>query len=414
MKERASWLLQHVFNLLTALLLALLLWVAVQVQTDPNITQTYPRRIPITVVGLASDLLLVQGPTEPLSIMLRAPESVWQRLTSQDRIKAIVDLSGFGPGTYRVPVALIIEEHPVEVVEYSPKEVEVRLEALAEKDAFVTVELIGEPAVGFQADTPRVYPSKVHLEGPKSLIDQVAQVQARVLIQDRREPVDEQVKPIPLTQDGRPISGLTLNPEEVRVVVPIRQLGGYRDVSVRVILQGRPAPGYNITNISVYPPVVTLFSQDPTKVLEIPGFVETEPLNIEGIQQNQEVRVGLQVPEGIQVVGDPSVLVQIAVSPIPSSVTVRLPVEVVGLAPGLQAIVAPNEVDIVVLGPLPVLRTLKLESLRAYVNVEGLEPGVYTLKVETESLIREVQVTSVVPEQVEVTLQQVATPTSIP
>ena len=85
--------------------------------------------------------------------------------------------------------------------------------------------------------------------------------------------------------------------------------------------------------------------------------------------------------------------------------------EVVGLPAGMEAQVSPEEVDVVVLGPLPIIRDLKVESLRVYVDVSGLEPGVYTLEVKTEVLLPEVSVTSVVPNQVEVTLTSTATTT---
>ena len=41
---------------------------------------------------------------------------------------------------------------------------------------------------------------------------------------------------------------------------------------------GYVADGYKLTNITVSPPTVTVFSSDPTLVNELPGYVEAEEL----------------------------------------------------------------------------------------------------------------------------------------
>ena len=411
MSASSRRLVQHLVNFLLAALLALLLWVLVQMQIDPNVTRTLPFTVPIQIRGKDPALILVEGPKTGVTVTLRAPQSVWERIVATRAVDAEVDLTGLGPGVHEVPVRLIIRATPVEVVDFDPPTVQIHLEPLAEKRLPVSVQLLGEPAVGFRADPPQVRPAYVTVRGPKNRVDQVDRVVVRATITNRRETLDMRLDPIPYTKEGRVASGVEVIPDTVRVVVPITQLGGYRDVSVRVDLKGRPAPGYHITNIAVYPSIVTLFSNDPQQVLKIPGFVETETVDVEGATQDIEVRVGLKLPKGVQVVGEKTVLVQISIEPIQGSATVQVPVEVVGLPAGMDAQVSPEEVDVVVLGPLPIIRDLKVESLRVYVDVSGLEPGVYTLEVKTEVLLPEVSVTSVVPNQVEVTLTSTATTT---
>jgi len=102
--------------------------------------------------------------------------------------------------------------------------------------------------------------------------------------------------------------------------------------------------------------------------------------------------------------------VQIAVQPVKTSVTVQLPVEVVGLSPNHRATVSPPTVDVILLGPVVVLKNFKPEeSMRAYVDVTDLEPGTHTLEVKVEVFLKDVEVKAILPPQVEVTIE-VGTP----
>lgn len=416
MKGAWELLLRHLGNLLLSFVLALMVWVVAELQNDPNISQLYPFPVPLEVVGKDPNLLLTSPLPSEVRVQLRAPRSVWDRILAEQGVEAQLDLSGLRPGTYIVPVRIIVRAAPVRVEDFQPQAVEITLEEVLTRRVPVTIEVQGEPAVGYEFGPLQVFPSQVNVQGPRSTVEQVRSVRARLIVQDLRSTLERWLTVRPYDAQGQVVEGVTLQPEQVRVVLPVRQLGGYRDVSVRVVIQGQPATGYLVANIAVFPPVVTLFSPDPTKVLEIPGFVETEPVDIAGATEDLELRVPLNVPEGVQVVGEDRVLVQIIIQPVKSSLTVQLPVEVVGLPPGWQAEVAPDIVDVILFGPLVELKKVKpQETVRAFVSVDGLEPGTYTLEVQVEVLLEDVQVTSALPNQVEVILEAATpTPTSTP
>src|SRR5690606_11621425 len=104
--------------------------------------------------------------------------------------------------------------------------------------------------------------------------------------------------------------GVTVSPESLHIFLPVVQQGGYRDVAVKVVTFGRVASGYRLTDLSVFPPVVTVFSTDPQFVSTLPGVVETEPLDLQNAQNDITIRLALNLPEGISVIGEQTVLVQ--------------------------------------------------------------------------------------------------------
>jgi YbbR domain-containing protein len=208
------------------------------------------------------------------------------------------------------------------------------------------------------------------------------------------------------------VRGLTINPESVHVTVPISQQGGFRDVAVKVVVQGQQAPGYRIENISVFPPVVTVFAEDPELVNQLPGIVETQPLDLQDRKEDVSTRLSLDLPDNITIVGTQTVQVQVSISPIQTSVTLlNQPINVNGLPEGLSAEVFPQAVDVIISGPLPVLDALASQDITVFVDATDLEIGVYQLKPEVKVLVENVLVESILPGTVEVVIGIPSTPT---
>jgi YbbR domain-containing protein len=178
---------------------------------------------------------------------------------------------------------------------------------------------------------------------------------------------------------------------------------------------GRVASGYHLTDISVFPPVVTVFATDPDLVNALPGVVETQPLELQSAKEDISTRVALNLPEGISIVGEQTVLIQAGVSPIESSVTLAgEKVEIINLGEGLTAQVSPATVDVIVSGPLPLLDTLTRQDVRVTVDLSGLAPGTHQVAANVEVLIADVVVESILPNTIEVVITLGGVPTKTP
>ncbi len=405
------WLKRNFSTLLMSFLLAVAVWVSAVLSEDPNEVRVYPRAVEVSAVGLEEGLMTVDGLPASVRITLRAPRSVWASLEGDPTaVQAYVDLQGLQPGVYAVPVKVQVAYQPVEVVSVTPARLEITIDKRLTREVPVTVDMRGEVAVGYYASAPVVHPLTVEVSGPASAVSKVTAVQAQVSIEGARESFKRETALVPIDADGQRVQGVTIKPSHATVSVAVRQLGGYRDVAVKVRLVGQVANGYRITNVTVSPPVVTVFSQQPQKVRNLPGFVETEPLDISGATDDIDARLKLVLPEGISLVGEDTVLVQVNVAAIETSVTMSLPVEVTGLSADLEVKeISPKLVDVILSGPLPVLEGLQPSAVRVTVDVSGLTAGTYQLKPSVEVLKDKVQVESFLPVTVEVTLQPVTT-----
>ena len=406
------WLAKNLGTLLTAFILAVIVWVSAVIASDPNEEHILSRPVPIEIIGQNPNLQIMGDVTRNVTLILRAPSSVWTQLNNdQQSVTAKVDLSNLGPGIHNVPVQIQVTPHLVRQISQDPVQITLTLDSIATQVFPVNLIVTGTPPVGYQVQTPLLDPTQVTVTGPESLISKVKQARVSIDITNANQTINRDVVPLLLDAEGQLVSGLTISPEAVTVTQPITLLGGYRYVIVRANSTGQVATGYRVTNIFVTPLGVVVFSSNPELVNNLPGYVESQPIDLTGKEEYFESLVDLNLPAGISVVGDSKVLVQVSIATIETSLAISLPVEVIGLAPGLQASVSPAVVNVILSGPVPVLNTLGPTDVRVVVDLTGYSVGAYQFTPQVNILPARVQKVSVLPATVEVTITIASTPT---
>jgi len=412
MRGTLRWLVGNLGLILLSLVLAMLVWIAAVEQGNPTSERRYSSPIPVTISDPPEGIVAYGQTDVHVFVTLRAPESVWNGLQPED-IHAMVDLSGLGEGTHRLAIRVQVDQRPVMVRRVEPEAITVHLEPAKETAVPVNVRIEGDTALGYVARLPVVSPLTVTVSGPASLVDQVVQAVAYVSVEGGRADVEGEFGLEPHDDGGTVVPYVVLSPPLVTVRVPIEQLSGFRDLVVTALLEGQVAPGYRISSVKVDPPVVTVYGT-PETIAQIPGYLETTPLSVEGAQDDLEVRLALVAPEGVSLLmEEPVVTVQVTIVPLEGSVTVQRPVEIQGLAQGMTATVAPDMVEVILSGPLPALEQLREEDVMVIIDLFGLSPGSHSVepRVVVAVVPSEEIDTSVLPASVQVEIAVLATST---
>jgi YbbR domain-containing protein len=402
---------------LLALLLAIAVWISAVTSADPDEVRIL-NAIPLEAIGQDPAQIVTSNIPTSVDVTLRAPHSVWERLSAQENsVQAVLDLSGLGSGEYTLDVKIQIPEEirPVRISLINPTTVTVILEPLATRTLSLDLSLRGEPAIGYQAGDATLEPKTVTISGPKSIIQQVQRARIPVNLAGARESIDQSIGVQIVDGKNNPVNGIVVSPESVHVTIPISQQGGFRDVAVKVVVEGQVASGYRLENISVLPPVVTVYSADPEAVNALPGVVDTQPLNLQDAKENITTRLALNLPENVTVVGAQTVQVSVVISPIQTSITLlNQQINIIGLSEGTTVEIAPQTIDVIISGPLPALDALTPQDVIITIDVTGLAPGTFQLTPKVEVLIDGVLVESILPGTVEVTITIAPTPTPAP
>ncbi len=415
-RDSLGWLAKNLGTLLLAFVLAVVVWVSAVWSANPNEEGVLQRPVPIQIIGQDPGLQIMSAYETNVNLGLKAPRSVWEELNSNENtISAWVDLSGLGPGEHTIPVQVQIDpDLLVRQVSQTPMELTLTLEPIVTQSFSVSLKVSGEPPEGYVAGTPTLEPPEVSISGPQSTVLRVKEVRVTVDIDGANETITKSMAPVALDADGKTVTGLTISPDRIAISQPIELLGGFRYVIVKPVQTGQVANGYRPTNILVSPVGVVVFSPDQQLVDNLPGYVETKPIDLTGADDDFEILIELDLPEGVSVVGDPKVLVQVSIAAIESSLSMSLQVEIIGLAPVLEVAVAPTTVDVILSGPVPVLQELESTDIRVKIDLTGFDVGTFQISPVVEILPERVETVSVLPDTVEVIITLAPTPTPTP
>jgi YbbR domain-containing protein len=285
-----------------SVVLAIALWVFVTDRENPDVTGTVPGTIPIEAVNVPADQAVFSTAPEFVRVRVRAPENVFDDLHPED-FTATVDLSGVSSQQATLAVRVESDKSRVEVLEVSPAQVAVRLEAVTSRVLPVEANLIGTPPRGFQASEFTFQPAEVVVVGPTSLVDdKVATIDADISLTGVRANFTETVLLHARDQNGGSIVGVNIEPESVVVNVDIVQLEFSRVFVVIPEIDGTPAAGFAAKAIQVEPSFVVV--SGPAEVFQnldpLLG-IHTDPVSIDGASDDVVRPVALQLPPGARV-----------------------------------------------------------------------------------------------------------------
>jgi len=146
-----------------------------------------------------------------------------------------------------------------------------------------------------------------------------------------------------------------------------------RSLAVNPIVTGTPPTGYEITSVTVTPPVVSV-EGDADQLVTL-SRADTQPIQVGAATSSLEVDVALALPEGILPIGVETVHVVINLSPQTGTRTFGAGILITGSQAGLDYQVLTGQVQVTIGGPLADLDRLQGSSIAVTANVAGLDVG---------------------------------------
>jgi YbbR domain-containing protein len=406
-------LLNNVGSIILALVLAIVVWVVAANEENPIVEDVFPEAVPIEIVNQPEGTIIFGDVVDTVQLTLRASQASWDEL-SVNKFRAQVDLAGLGTGVHDLEVQVTCSDDSVRIVKKKPEKITVRLEELKEKEVEVKVNILDNPPLGYIARPASAIPSKVKITGPAPMVDQVVTAVVDFFLRNAKDTVERRVDLSLRDAQDNVVGWVTPEPDQVTVEVPIEQRWGYKEVAVRTNWEGQVAPGYRIDNVSVDPSIVTV-TGSPGALREIPGYLETAPVDVSNASADVVARMPLVLPEGVSLplAGSQGVTVTVNVTAIESELTLQSELIIQGLSPGLKATPSPRVVNVTLSGPLPKLDILKPENVQVTLDLFDLPPGTHKV-VPTAIAPEGIKVESILPDTIEVDISMAPTPIPTP
>jgi len=283
-----------------SVMLALLMWVYVITEQNPEITKdvTIPVRLASTAFLEKNNMVMISEPGSfKLTLKLKGKNNVLGKL-NENTIDAVADLEGHklkGENYLKININGIPED--VNILMRSPESLKVVLEPKVSVQKSVQVNLMGNPSHGLAAMTPVIAPNDVVMIGAESQINKVKNVRVDVDIASVNSEVKKILPVRVLDENGKDVQNITIQPSNVEVSIPIENT---KRVRLEVELSGEPAVGYLVGSVTVNPAEILITGNQQT--LQGINSIKTEKIDITGETESITKEVNLVIPEGVEVV----------------------------------------------------------------------------------------------------------------
>jgi YbbR domain-containing protein len=151
---------------------------------------------------------------------------------------------------------------------------------------------------------------------------------------------------------------------------------------VSPLIVGQPAAGFNVTNVAVQPPLVTV-----TGTLEVLQSIDavrgvlTEEISIADARDDVRRTVQLQLPGGARLQGNPSIEVTVTVDPANGEFTFLVVPQIQNIGDGLVATPA-EPVAVTLAGDVSVLQGLTAQNIVVTADAAGLGAGLHVVPLQ--------------------------------
>jgi YbbR domain-containing protein len=389
-----------------AVLLAAILYGAMVVLQN---TGAWPGSVAIELTNQPADGYLLDAKLIPAVDGIRyiAPPDV---SVSQSTFRATADLGGVKPSesdSSPIRVTLTADDKRIQIIDYKPQQIVVRLDPLIHKQVSVQV-FEGNLPSGLQPGAPVLSFQTVDVYGPASYVRNVAYAQAPVRIDASGLDIDQDVDLVARDASDLPVENVVFNPRTVHVQILVGSQRQTETVPVNPVIVGAPAAGYYITSIDVQPSLVSVQGQKDALAL-LKGLANTKPISIAGATGDVTVSVGLDLPSGVTS-GQPqsiAVVVHLVSPPATRSVTVGV-VPDGARADRIYTLSTPS-VIVTLSGAIASLNAFDTSALVGKVSVGSLDVGSHAVNISVV-VPAGINVVTISPFQITVTIAAVPVP----
>jgi len=397
MKELKSWLLENIDIKIISIFLAIILWLYVASGENP-IIETFINAS-LTTKNLREDLVIKEFPTN-VSVGIKGPKNIITNISS-DQIVGIVDFAEIDqPGIYKLKVEVVPPKN-IEIIRVVPPEVNVEVERILTKTVEVEYSLIGIPEKGYSlSNEPKLNPPQVKITAVQSMLEKIKRIICPIDISGIKDDLNKKIKLKALDANGNEIKEVKIEPDFVEVSISLTLGYPEKILQVKPRINGKPAPGYYISQILANPDKIKIFG-NYSKINSIESL-ETIPIDVNGITKTLTLKVPPALEEGLNIAERENSLIEVTIQVKETIIQKTLegvPVIPQDLSPFISYEIEPKVVDIIVEGQNILIDEIKGEDIEAFVEITDsfqteqkakvqvcLPEGISLVKIEPEEV----------------------------
>lgn len=369
---------------ITAVLIAMLLWLYVYTLQGPETVNTFTLKVSARNIP---DNTKITSNLGYAKVVLRGSKKYMDEITPES-IKAYIDLLGKKPGSFQAELRIDFPESII-LNSKNPEVVTVTLQQISSKDLPITWKFTNQSELSVVAKNPIFNPQKLTITGPDSEIQKFS----KALVTIDMSMVKEGGYRLKLPYSLIDVSDVSYTPDqaetmgvssafstidvEMQVDRPIRS----RTISVQAKTSGNLPSDRLLLSLEIEPRSVNI-SGDFETLNKIGRFINTNAINLNGIVVDTEMMVGLNLPKGVTS-ETKQVKVFIKVEQIVRK-KISVSIDNIENPDNLEYDLPLTTAEIIIEGPASVINETYLAS--GTISLKGLTPGTHTVPVKISGI----------------------------
>ncbi len=387
---------------LVTILLALVLWIYVNIIVSPMIRRTVTTKVEYRNMPQLMRVLPEMAMAEVVLTGTRRDFII----AGRDLVQVSVDLYSLRPGSAMLPLK-VTTPPGLTMVSIKPAQIEVTGEPLIRREFDISAEVKGQTDEGFLSEMPNLTPRRVTVEGSKEAIERIAVAQVAITLNNSRNSVSESCPVLLLATSGESIEGVKIVPEKVNVDITVK--AGYPGRIIRVMPQfiNKPPEGYRLEGFDVSPPDVSITG--PGRILEQMNELLTMPIDLAMMTSSGSITALLKSPvETVRVAGTGTVIVGIRLA---ASQVVRqfagLPLTIKNSS-NQHCLVSPSSYTLILRGFVEQLDKVSRADMNLVLDMRKMAPGSYSVDLPCPVGVPDkVEVVEIQPKKVQIEITEI-------
>lgn len=389
---------QEIVVRIICVLLSFGLWLYIS-NVENNTKEYKMDKVPVDIsnVDVLKDYKLALIPNQKfyVTLNLEGPQSDIYKV-SRDQFKIVLNLNNYvlKKGENNIPVEVVNSPLNINIKNNGLLRVKIILDDYVEKSMPIKADVKITAKQSVYAQTPQIKPESALVTGPKEYVDKVKNLSVVGEVKNAEKDIEISLPVVALDDNGETVKVVKVEPGNAKVNISVNR---GRMIPINIVTKGELKDGSLVSSIVANPDRIEIIGLD--KDLENIKSIDTEPVDLTKITESSEVTIAIKVPTKMKsTLTNNLVKVKVNLNKILTK-EFEVPITIKLIDEGLNASIEPQKVVVTLNGTEENFVNIKVEDLKAELNLQGKKEGEYTLAPTITNPYENLKLVSIIPDK---------------
>ena len=335
---------------------------------------------PLTVYTNPNYEIIDSAIPETVNVVISGDRTQVELTQMRPNFEIYADLRNLSEGTHQVELKYTNISNNIDL-SINPTSITVTIAERVDMEFSVEADFMNRNTLEewYVLGNPTLSMDTVRIRGAKSIVDEIASVRALIDVSNIEGLSAYEAPVVAFDNLGNRLN-VEIIPSTLTTSVEVMKKSEV--VPFKVSITGNPPEGYSISEVIIEPAEIELFGERP-----ILDLIESFPISVDLYQlnENNEIWVDLEYPEGVQAMSENRILVTIKYEETATKTLTDVIINLRNLELGYEISplsIEDTMVDVTLSGAASLLAQISETHINAFIDLSNLDAGEHEVRIE--------------------------------